>query len=234
MQVAIISDTVCPWCFIGKKRFERALAMRPQEDLRIVWQPFQLNPTMPPQGMVQRSYLAAKFGGPERAERQNERLRQTGREEGIKFNFAAIERTPNTVNSHRLIHYAELAGRQDPIVEALFHAFFCDGLDVGNLDILADIGAANGLDGYELRRYLQSDDDRSHIQTLDEKARQAGITGVPCFVVDDKFAVSGAQSPEIFHQIFDLARQESEESEELQELTGQSAAGRDTLKYRPL
>ena len=192
--------------------------MRPQENLRVVWQPFQLNPTMPPEGMERKSYLAAKFGGPERAERQNERLRQTGREEGIEFDFEAIKRTPNTVNSHRLVHFAGLAGRQESIVEALFRGFFFDGLDLGNLDILTEIGAANGLNGNELSRYLQSDKDRVQIQALDEKARQAGITGVPCFVVDGMFAVSGAQSPEIFHQIFELARQESTE------LTGQSAA----------
>ncbi len=212
MQIKIISDTVCPWCFIGKRRFERALEMRPQENLRVVWQPFQLNPTMPPEGMERKSYLAAKFGGPERAERQNERLSQTGREEGIEFDFAAIKRTPNTINSHRLIHFAGLAGRQEAVVEALFRGFFFDGLDLGNLDILTNIGAANGLNGNDLSRYLQSDNDRAHIQALDEKARQAGITGVPCYLVDGTFAVSGAQSPEIFHQIFDLARQETTES----------------------
>ena len=218
MQIKIISDTVCPWCFIGKRRFERALEMRPQENLRVVWQPFQLNPTMPPEGLERKSYLAAKFGGPERAERQNERLCQTGREEGIEFDFSAIKRTPNTINSHRLIHFAGLAGRQEAVVEALFRGFFFDGLDLGDLDILTEIGAANGLDGNDVSRYLQSDTDRAHIQALDEKARQAGITGVPCYLFDGTFAVSGAQSPEIFHQIFDLARQESTES------TGQSAA----------
>ena len=218
MQIKIISDTVCPWCFIGKRRFERALEMRPQENLDIVWQPYQLNPTMPPEGMERNSYLAAKFGGPERAERQNERLCQTGKEEGIEFEFAAIKRTPNTVNSHRLVHFAGLAGCQEPVVEALFRGFFFDGLDLGNLDVLTEIGVANGLDGRDLSRYLHSDDDRAQIQALDEMARQAGITGVPCYVIDGKFAVSGAQSPEIFHQIFELARQESVE------LAGQAAA----------
>lgn len=212
MQIEIIADTICPWCFIGKRRFERALAMRAQDNLHVVWLPYQLNPTMPPEGMERKSYLAAKFGGPERAERQNERLCQTGKEEGIDFNFAAIKRTPNTVDSHRLVHFAGLAGRQEAIVEALFRGFFFDGLDIGNLEVLAEIGAANGLNRNDLNRYLRSDDDRTHIQALDEKARQAGITGVPCYVVDGKFAVSGAQSPEIFHQIFELARQESDAS----------------------
>ena len=218
MQIRIISDTVCPWCFIGKKRFERALAMRPQENLQVIWQPFQLNPTMPTEGMEHKSYLAAKFGGLERAERQNDRLCQTGREEGIEFNFPAIKRMPNTINSHRLVHFAGLAGRQEAIVESLFHGFFFDGLDLGNLDTLVEIGTVNGLNRNDLSRYLRSDNDRAQILALDEKARQEGITGVPCYVVDGKFAVSGAQSPEIFHQIFELARQDSAE------LTGQFAA----------
>jgi len=195
--------------------------MRPQENLQIVWQPFQLNPTMPPEGMEQKSYLAAKFGSPERAQRQNERLRQTGMEEGIEFDFPAIKRTPNTVNCHRMIYFSKIFGRQEAVVEALFRGFFFDGLDLGSPDVLAEIGAANGLDGRDLSRYLHSNSDRAHIQALDGQARQAGISDVPCYVVDGKFAVSGAQSPEIFHQIFELARQESEESTEV---IGQSAA----------
>ena len=172
--------------------------------------------------MERKTYLAAKFGGPDRAERQNERLRQIGREEGIAFNFDAISRTPNTVNSHRLVHYAGLEGRQGEVVEALFRSFFFDGRDLGDLEVLTYIGAASGLDSARLRRYLRGDEDRAHIHALDEKARQAGITGVPCYVIDGKYAVSGAQSPEIFHQIFDLARQESAE---MAEMAGPSVAG---------
>jgi len=198
--------------------------MHPQENLQIVWQPFQLNPTMPPEGMERKSYLAAKFGGPERAERQNERLRQTGMEEGIEFDFSTIKYTPNTIDSHRLIYFSGFFGRQEAVVEALFRGFFFDGLDLGNPDVLAEIGAANGLDKSSLSHYLHSDNDRAHIQALDEQARDAGISGVPCYVVDGKFAVSGAQSPEIFHQIFELARQEFEEFEKFTEVPGQSAA----------
>ncbi|MDC0032951.1 DsbA family oxidoreductase [Alphaproteobacteria bacterium] len=218
MQIEIISDIICPWCFIGKRRFERALAMRPQENLHVVWQPYQLNPTMPLGGMERKSYLAAKFGDLGRAERQNERLRNVGREEGIVFDFAAIKRTPNSINSHRLVQFARRKGRQEPIVEALFRGFFFGGLDLGDLDVLVQLGRANGLDEKGLTRYLYSSDDRAQVQALDENARQAGVTGVPCYVIDGKFAVSGAQSPEIFHQIFELARQESKA------LTTQSAA----------
>lgn len=208
MQIEILSDTVCPWCFIGKRRFERALAMRPQADLEVRWLPFQLNPTMPAGGLDRRQYLTAKFGGVERAEKQYERIRRAGRDEGIDFQFERISRTPNTVDSHRLIHYAGLRGAQDSIVEALFQAYFLEGRDTGKRNVLIDVADSAGLDAAEVAAYLQSDEDRSHILGLDEIARRNGITGVPCFIIEGRYAVSGAQSPEIFHQIFDLVRQE--------------------------
>lgn len=210
MQIDIISDTICPWCFIGKRRFERALALRPQDNLEIRWLPFQLNPTMPSEGMGRRQYLAAKFGGADRAERQYDRLRETGREVGIEFAFERIDTTPNTINSHRLIHFAQNIGKQALIVEALFQAYFFEGEDIGDVDVLTKIGTAAGLEAAALGRYLASDEDRSHIVGLDEKMRRIGISGVPCFIVEDEYAISGAQSPEIFHQIFDLVRQETD------------------------
>ena len=210
MQIDIISDTTCPWCFIGKRRLERALAMRPQADLDIKWQPYQLNPTMPAEGIKRRQYLASKFGGAERAERQFDRIRKAGIEEGIDFKFDRIDRTPNTINSHRLVYYAGLMGDQDLIVERLFQAFFFDGRDVGDNTILTEIAAAAGLDGDDVAFYLEGDKDRAYVLDHDEKVRRAGITGVPCFILQGKYAISGAQSPEIFHQVFDLVRQELE------------------------
>lgn len=218
MRITIFSDTICPWCFIGKRRFERALAMRPQQVVQVSWLPFQLNPSMPKEGMGRRQYLAAKFGGVDRAERQYDRIRQVGSEEAVPFRFDRIARTPNTVESHRLI---QLAGRfdcQNAVVEALFAAYFFDGLDIGDKAVLAGIAAACGLAEAETARHLASDDGRAEVLEFDESARRSGITGVPCFVVEDRYAVSGAQSPEIFHQIFDLVRQEA------RYLTGQSAA----------
>ena len=169
MQIDIISDTICPWCFIGKRRFERALSMRPQSTLEIRWLPFQLNPTMPSDGMDRRQYLAAKFGGAERAERQYDRLRETGREEGIDFAFENIKSTPNTINSHRLIYFAQNTGKQEAIVEALFQAYFLDGEDLGDIDVLTKIATAAGLDRAAVARYLVSDQDRSNVVKLDEK-----------------------------------------------------------------
>jgi len=218
MQIDIISDTICPWCFIGKRRFERALSMRPQSNLEIRWLPFQLNPTMPSNGMERRQYLAAKFGGAERAERQYDRLRETGLEEGIPFAFEDIGSTPNTIDSHRLIYFSQSYGKQAAVVEALFQAYFFQGEDLGDIDVLSDIGAAAGLKRDSVSRYLASKEDRAHIVELDEKMRRLGISGVPCFIVEDRYAISGAQSPEIFHQIFELVRQETDS------LPGRSAA----------
>jgi len=209
MQIDILSDTICPWCFIGKRRFERALAMRPQPGLAVRWLPFQLNPAMPSAGLDRQQYLAAKFGGVERAEKQYDRIRRAGREEGIDFQFDRISHTPNTIDSHRLIHFAGLRGDQEPVVESLFQAYFLEGRDIGNRNVLVDIADTAGLDAAEVSRYLRGDEDRAHVVGLDEAARRNGITGVPCFIVEDRYAVSGAQSPEIFHQIFDLVRQEA-------------------------
>lgn len=192
--------------------------MRPQNDLEIRWLPFQLNPTMQSDGMERRQYLAAKFGGAERAERQYDRLRETGREEGIEFSFEDITSTPNTIDSHRLIYFSQSHDKQAPVVEALFQAYFFEGKDLGDTDVLTDIGAAAGLNRAALRRYLASDDDRGHMVELDQRMRRLGISGVPCFIVEDRYAISGAQSPEIFHQIFDLVRQETDS------LPGRSAA----------
>lgn len=214
MQIDIISDTICPWCFIGKRRFERALAMRPQSALEVPlevrWLPYQLNPTMQSGGMERRRYLADKFGGAERAERQYDRLRQSGHEESIDFAFEKIRSTPNTINSHRLIYFAQNTGKQEAIVEALYRAYFFAGEDLGNLNVLANIAATAGLNRAKIIRYLESDEDRSSVVKLDEKMRRLGISGVPCFIIENEYAISGAQSPEIFLQIFDLVRQETD------------------------
>ncbi len=212
MRIDIISDTICPWCFIGKRRFERALSGRPGLGaLEIIWRPFQLNPDMPAQGMERRAYLDAKFGSPERAGRQQGVIDQTGREQGINFRFDLIRRTPNTIHSHRLIRFSAARGRQDAVVEALFRAYLTEGRDIGDVKVLGAIAAEAGLDRKAAIGYLESDEDRRLISEEDQRVRGLGVNGVPCFVVDGKYAVSGAQPPEVFHQIFDLAREELEE-----------------------
>ncbi len=211
MIVDVIVDTVCPWCYVGKARFEKALAMRPDQVVEIGWRPFQLNPASPREGKDRRAYLAEKFGGAERARQRYAAIGDAGRQEGIDFRFDRIERTPNSVDSHRLIAYARRDGRQDAVVDALFRAYFTDGRDIGDIGVLAGIAAGCGLDGDAALAYLASDDDRATIIAEDELARSLGVNGVPCYIVDRKYAVSGAQSPEVFLQIFDLARHEEQQ-----------------------
>lgn len=208
MKIDIIVDTICPWCYVGKKRFEKALAIRPQPDLEVGWRAFQLNPRMPEEGMDRREYVAEKFGGLERANAIHGSLVQAGAEEGIVFDFKKIDRTPNTVDSHRLVRYAAGFGIQTPVIGAVFDAYFQDGQDIGDPEILADIAGTAGLDRASTLEFLESDTDAATILAEDELARRLGVNGVPCFIVNRKYAVSGAQSPEVLVQVFDLARQD--------------------------
>lgn len=208
MKIDIIVDTICPWCYVGKRRFEKALSIRPQPDLEVGWRAFQLNPRMPSEGMDRRDYVAEKFGGMDRARTVHDSLAEAGAEEGIEFNFRDIERTPNTVHSHRLVRHAAEHGLQTPVISAVFDAYFLDGQDIGEPEILANIAASAGLDREETLHFLQSDIDFEAILAEDELARRLGVNGVPCFIVNRKYAVSGAQSPEVLVQVFDLANQD--------------------------
>lgn len=208
MRIDVISDTICPWCFIGKRRLDRALAMRDQGPVEIRWRPFQLNPTMPADGMDRDSYLTTKFGSVERAERQYDRIRAAGREEGLDFRFDLIERIPNSVQSHRLLRFAERFGTQNTVSEILFEAYFLRGRDIGLSHELVELARLAGLDADLARDYLAGDQDRLDILAEEDRARLNGVNGVPCFVIEDQYAVSGAQSPEIFLQIFDVVREE--------------------------
>jgi predicted DsbA family dithiol-disulfide isomerase len=202
MRVDIVSDTICPWCFIGKRRFERALTEHGVTGIEIGWRPFQLNPTMAPEGMERAAYLKAKFGDANRISGVYDRVREAGEGEGIAFAFDRIRRTPNTVDSHRLIRWGAGAGRQDQVVEALFRRYFLDGGDIGDRGILAEVAAEAGLDQADIRRRLESDADRDAVLAEDNMAREMGVDGVPCFIFERKFAVVGAQEPEVFAQVF--------------------------------
>jgi predicted DsbA family dithiol-disulfide isomerase len=208
MKIDIVADTVCPWCYIGKRRLERALAARPQPGLEIVWRPFFLNPDMPSDGVDRAEYIARKFGGRDRANRIYTTVAEAGASEDIGFRFDLIKRSPNTVNSHRLIHFAGMTERQDEVVEAVYRAYFLEGRDIGDIEVLAEIAADAGIPSAETLRYLQSGADRDVIVAGDERARALGVNGVPCFIIERKYAISGAQLPEVFHQVFDLVNQE--------------------------
>lgn len=207
MRIDIISDTICPWCFIGKRRLERALALRPDLEPEIAWHPFQLNPDMPPEGLDRDLYLSLKFGGAARAADLYRLVGEAGAAEEIDFNFAAIKRTPNTLASHRLVHFAGRQGVQDAVVENLFQAYFLDGRDIGRMRVLVEIAAESELEAGAVRRYLDSDQDLHLVRAEDVRARQIGVTGVPCFIVDGRYAISGAQEPRVFLQVFAVAEQ---------------------------
>jgi predicted DsbA family dithiol-disulfide isomerase len=206
IRIDIVSDAICPWCYIGKRRLERALAAD-GADVVVGWRPFQLNPDMPDEGMDRKEYLRLKFGTDSGGERYKHVI-AAGLEEGIPFDFAGIKRTPNTIKAHRLIRRAEGEGTQDATVEALFLAYFTRGADIGDIETLADIAASVGADRGAVRAYLASDEGDAEVRAEDQFARRAGIQGVPCFVVERKYAISGAQPPEAFAEVFARVRAE--------------------------
>lgn len=214
MDIDIFSDTICPWCFIGKRRLERALKERPQPDLRVHWRAFQLNPDMPEEGLERQRYLELKFGGAENAKAVYDQVRAAGESESIDFAFDRMTRTPNTVDSHRLIRFSGARGQQDAVVEALFAAYFLRGEDIGDLDVLTAAAIEGGLDEVEARTYLAGDTDRMEIRNEDANARHAGINGVPCFIFNGQYALAGAHPPEVLHQLFDVANQDGNDEED--------------------
>lgn len=214
MQIDIVSDTICPWCYIGKRKLESALNERPDIEVELGWRPFQLNPHMPAEGMDRAEYLRAKFGGPDRAIQIYEAVAQAGLAVGIEFAFDKVERTPSTLNSHRLIRWATTAGCQDAVVEELFRRYFLEGADIGDAGVLTSVAADAGMDADLVADLLAGDADLELIRREDAMARQMGINGVPCFIIDRKYAISGAQDAPVFHKVFDLALNESVVAEE--------------------
>lgn len=209
IRIDIVSDVVCPWCFVGKRRLERALAAEAPGEIVVGWRPYQLNPDLPPEGMDRREYMRSKFGEERIAEIHN-RLTAIGLEEGIPFDFDAIKRAPNTLKAHRLIKHAEPKGLQDQLVEALFAGYFVRGRDLGDTATLAAIAGELGMDSAGVAAYLDGTEDESETLEAIDFARQIGVQGVPCFIVERKYAVSGAQAPEAFAQVFARVRAERE------------------------
>jgi predicted DsbA family dithiol-disulfide isomerase len=206
MHIDIVSDVICPWCFIGKRRLQKALALRPEIDVDITWRPFQLNPDMPAEGIERQAYLAAKFGNAAHAERIYATVTEAGRSVDIPFAFDRIRRTPNTRDAHRLIRYAAAEGKADAVVEKLFAAYFIEGRDIGARGELGEIAQEAGLDGAAARDWLDSGAELEQVLAEDRGARRLGINAVPCFIFERQYAVSGAQEPEFFLPIFDLVR----------------------------
>jgi len=206
VHIDIVSDVICPWCFIGKRRLARAIEQRPDVSASITWRAFQLNPDMPDEGMPREKYLAAKFGTGAHAQRIYTTITQAGASENISFAFDRIRRTPSSRAAHRLIRYATRGGNADPVVEALFSAYFEQGRDIGHRGTLSDIAAEAGLPRGEVTEFLASEAALDEVLAEDRSARRLGISGVPCFIVDGGYAISGAQEPEFFFPLFDLAQ----------------------------
>jgi len=216
MQIDVISDTVCPWCFIGKRRLSRAMEMRPQIIFDVKWRPYRLDPTIPAGGLDRKAYMRAKFGDdPMKIVEMHKLIAAEGAKDGIEFDFGAIERRPDTLNSHRLIRWAEAAGVQDEVVERLFIAYFENGEDIGDIRVLADIADVCGMDGVETAQMLESDQDRILVEREDEIAHEMGVTGVPAMIFGNRLAVSGAREPELLVSVIDrvmeMAQQQASE-----------------------
>jgi len=201
--IQIISDPICPWCYIGKTRFERALAERPEHGLEISWKPFQLNPEMPPEGMDRREYLERKFGGKGAADQVYGDIQKAAEGDGLDVALDQIKRTPNTMNAHRLIHWAGIEGLQNEAVAALFVANFKEGKDISDPTLLADIADSVGMDREVTARLLASDADYADTRAEDEKAREMGVQGVPTFLIDGQYVVTGARDTAFWVDLID-------------------------------
>lgn len=212
IQIDVISDTVCPWCYIGKRRLEQALAARAHLPVRVSWRPFQLNPDFPRDGLDRTVYMEQKFGSVERAERVYQSIVTAGQAEKIAFCFDTIRRQPNTFDAHRLVRWAADSQQQDVVVEALFHRYFMEGADVGDREVLIEIANDAGMDGGLVGRLLAQNADADLIREEEDTARRMGINGVPCFIVNRKYAVSGAQEATVLIKILDLVRHEQEQT----------------------
>ncbi|MEM6763158.1 MAG: DsbA family oxidoreductase, partial [Pseudomonadota bacterium] len=196
LKIDVVSDVMCPWCFVGKRRLEKALD-NIGIDVAVEWHPFQLDQTLPPEGKDRQQYLSEKFGGPERAAEIYAQISAAGDTENIAFKFDAIKKSPNTLNAHRVIRWAGIEGVQDQVVERLFALFFLEGGDLSDADVLAKAAADAGMDGEMVKRLLASGADLAETEAEVAHAQKIGVTGVPTFILAGKYAISGAQPADV-------------------------------------
>ena len=201
VQLDIISDPICPWCYIGKANFEGALTETGLNPFDINWRIFQLNPEMPPEGMDRREYLETKFGGPERAKEIYGRIENAAADAGLNVAFDKIQRTPNTMDTHRLIRWAKTTGQQNAVVNQLFHRYFEAGEDISDHTVLLDVAESTGMERDIVQKLLESDADRELLAEEDATARQMGVTGVPTFIVGGRYVLQGAQPTETWVKV---------------------------------
>ncbi len=198
VKLDIFSDPVCPWCYLGKANLDRALEAHAEHPFEVEWHPFQLNPDMPAEGVDKREYLLARFGGADKLAQIHQRFRDIAAQNGVKMDPDTPKRIPNTLNAHRLIHWAGLEGRQTLAVAALMRAYWVEGRDIGNLGVLVDIGAGAGMDRAVLVRLLASGADLDVITAREAHARARGVTAVPTFLIANQYVLAGAQPPELW------------------------------------
>lgn len=203
IKLDVISDVACPWCYVGKGYLDRALEQRADHPFQVEWHPFQLNPDMPTDGMDRNAYMAAKFGSRENILRLHEPLLAQADKAGITFDLPAIKRAPNTLDAHRLIHWAGLEGRQTPVVSALFRAYWRDGRDIGDRVVLSDIAGEAGLDRAMMLRLLEGDGDKAELAARMTHTRSRGVQAVPTFILANQHALQGAQPTELWLNVID-------------------------------
>ena len=196
LNIDIYSDVICPWCYVGKRRLERALQVWDGAPANVCWRPFQLNPTMPRNGMDRRQYLDMKFGGPAAARTIYDQVSIAGAAEGIRFAFERMTRTPNTFTAHRLVWWAGQQGKQGELVEMLFRRYFLEGGDIGHIDTLSQAAADAGFDRAIAATFLAGDEGVEEVKVEESTGHRLGIRGVPYFVINGTSALSGAQPPE--------------------------------------
>lgn len=202
LAVDVISDVICPWCYIGKRRLERAIAAFEGHQVQVRWLPFQLNPAMPKEGISRKEYRIRKFGSWERSLELDAKVIAAGETEGIHFAFDRLERTPNTMDAHRLIWLADQHGCQNAVVEALFLAYFSQGRDISDRQTLIDVVAEAGLERQIADAMLNSDEGMEVMKEAEELSRRHQVSGVPFFIINDNITLSGAQQPDVFLDAF--------------------------------
>lgn len=207
MLLDVYSDVVCPWCYIGEKRLAKVLAERPDLEAEVRWRPFQLQPGMPRGGLPWAEFTRRKFGGEDGAKAAFARVIAAGEPDGIHFDFDRVASAPNTVDAHRLILFAGERGLQWEVADALFSAYFTEGRDLNDHEDLAAVASGAGLDAADVREYLAGEDNASEVYSSQEEARRLGITGVPFYVFDGRYALYGAQPVEVFEEALEMARE---------------------------
>ncbi|MEX0368094.1 MAG: DsbA family oxidoreductase [Ruegeria sp.] len=212
VKLDILSDPICPWCYIGKTHLDKALAAVPDHPFVIEWHPFQLNPDMAPEGMDRREYLERKFGGKDGAVKAYAPVVEHAENAGLSIDFEGMKRTPNTLDAHRLIHWAGIESKQNEAVDALFQAYFVEARDIGDHEVLADIADGIGMDAAVVLKLLKSDADREDIRNRDAHSRQMGVNSVPTYIVANQHAVPGAQPPELWQKVIDEIMSQTETS----------------------